>query len=153
LRWTLTTLRPSLSWPMSSPPSAGRKNPDRSHVESYRLIRTTSARGDVVAYLDGQAGYEQRLLSPHATLRRGRSLKEKENSRAVEELESALRIEPRYYRALIALADIWLKKASTAGAVTAQLLRGRSGGLDRSFRTELCSSRDKRAGPDRDRSG
>ena len=83
-----------------------------------------SARRMLSQYLDGRAGYEQRIAEPaRKHYARGRSLKESgELSRAAEELEGALRIEPRYYRALIAIADVWLRKGEyNRAAAAAQL--------------------------------
>ena len=71
-----------------------------------------NARKMLSQYLDGQAGYEQ-IVSEQARIRyaSGRSLKQDgQLTKAVTELEAALGIEPRYYRALIALADIWLRQ-------------------------------------------
>jgi tetratricopeptide (TPR) repeat protein len=70
------------------------------------------ARRVLSQYVDGQAGYEQRVAD-QARIRyaSGRSLKQEgQLTRAVTELEAALGIEPHYYRALIALADIWLRQ-------------------------------------------
>lgn len=83
-----------------------------------------SARRMLSQYLDGQAGYEQRVPE-QARIRyaRGRSLKQEgQLTGAVTELEAALRIEPRYYRALIALADIWLKQGDYERAAAAAKL-------------------------------
>ncbi len=70
------------------------------------------ARRVLSQYLDGQAGYQQKVTE-QARLRytSGRSSKhEGQLARAAIELEAALRIEPRYYRALIALADVLLRQ-------------------------------------------
>ena len=80
-----------------------------------------SARRVLSQYLDGQTGYEQKV-SEQARIRyaSGRSLKQEgQLTRAVPELEAALRIEPRYYRALIALADIWLRQGDFERAAAA----------------------------------
>ena len=86
------------------------------------------ARRMLSQYLDGHAGYEQRVSEQARLLYvKGRSLKEDGDlSRAAAELEAALRIEPRYYRALIALADIWLSqgefhRASTTARLAASV--------------------------------
>ena len=51
---------------------------------------------------------------------RGRALKrEGRTAQAVAELEAALRIQPRYYRALIGLGDIWLRDGDYERAATA----------------------------------
>ena len=83
-----------------------------------------SARRMLSQYLDGQAGYEQKVAEQaRIHYARGRSLKgDGELTRAVEELEAALRIEPGYYRALIGLADIWLRQGLyERAAATAEL--------------------------------
>jgi Tfp pilus assembly protein PilF len=112
------------------------KSIERKANESRSLARRVisldqfhfGARRMLSQYLDGHAGYEQ-SVSEQARLHyaRGRSLKEEgELSRAAGELEAALRIEPRYYRALIALADIWLRqgefhRASTTAGLAASV--------------------------------
>ncbi|MFY9555355.1 MAG: tetratricopeptide repeat protein [Blastocatellia bacterium] len=70
------------------------------------------ARRVLSQYLDGQAGYDQRV-GAQARMRyeRARALKQEGNlEKAVTEFEAALLIEPRYYRALIGLADACLRK-------------------------------------------
>lgn len=70
-----------------------------------------AARRMLSQYVDGQAGYNQTVTTQaRASYDRGRRLKDAgERSQAVTELEAALRIEPRYYRAMIALGDVWLR--------------------------------------------
>ncbi len=71
-----------------------------------------AARRVLSQYLDGRSGYEQ-IVSEQARLHylTGQSLKrEGKFDRASEELQAALTLEPRYYRALIGLADIWLRR-------------------------------------------
>lgn len=70
-----------------------------------------AARRMLSQYVDGQTGYNQTVTAQaRAYYDRGRRLKDAgERSQAVAELEAALRIEPRYYRAVIALGDIWLR--------------------------------------------
>ena len=75
-------------------------------------------------YLDGQAGYEQRV-SEQARVHydRGRLLKQKgELANAIAEFEDALRIEPRYYRALIGAGDGWLRLGDYQHAAAAAKL-------------------------------
>jgi len=82
------------------------------------------ARRVLSQYLDGQAGYEQRVAD-QARIRYGKwpvAEAGRTLTRAVTELEAALGIEPHYYRALIALADIWLRQASTSEPPTRQRL-------------------------------
>lgn len=72
------------------------------------------ARRVLSQYLDGQVGYRQ-TVSERARLHytNGKLLKnEGQLAKATEELETALRIEPRYYRALIALGDVWLRQGN-----------------------------------------
>jgi tetratricopeptide (TPR) repeat protein len=108
------------------------KSSERKADESRSLARRVvsldpfnfSARKMLSQYLDGQAGYEQRV-SEQARIRyaSGRSLKQDgQFTRAATELEAALRIEPRYYRALIALADIWLRQGDYERAAAAAKL-------------------------------
>jgi len=70
-----------------------------------------AARRMLSQYVDGQAGYNQSVTAEaRACCDRGRRLKDAgERTKAVAELEAALRIEPRYYRAMIALGDVWLR--------------------------------------------
>ena len=72
-------------------------------------------------YLDGQAGYEQRVSEQARThYDRGRFLKQKgELANAIAEFEDALRIEPHYYRALIGVGDAWLRQGDYQRAAAA----------------------------------
>ena len=108
------------------------KSSERKGDESRSLARRAvsldpfnfGARRVLSQYLDGQAGYEQRV-SEQARIRyaNGRSLKQEgQLTRAVTELEAALGIEPRYYRALIALADTWLRQGEYQRAAGAAKL-------------------------------
>jgi tetratricopeptide (TPR) repeat protein len=77
-------------------------------LDSYHF----SGRRLLSQYLDGQTGYEQRV-STRARIHyaNGKSLKEEgQLVQAAGEFEAALRIEPRYYRALIGLADLRLRQ-------------------------------------------
>lgn len=108
------------------------KSTERDADESRSLARRAvsldpfhfSARRMLSQYLDGRAGYEQRA-SERARMHYGRARTYKEQAHltmAIEELEAALRIEPRYYRALIALADAWLREGEyQRAAATAKL--------------------------------
>lgn len=107
--------------------AAGHKA-DESRALARRVVSLDpynfNARRMLSQYLDGSAGYEQKVSEPaRIHLARGRAFKEEgELTRAVAELEAALRIEPRYYRALIALAEIWLRRGNLErAAATAQL--------------------------------
>jgi len=79
-----------------------------------------AARRVLSQYLDGQRGYEQKVpeqarlhyLSGKALKREGKL------DKALQELETALRLEARYYRALIGLADIWLKRGDFVRAAS-----------------------------------
>jgi tetratricopeptide (TPR) repeat protein len=80
-----------------------------------------SARRLLSQYVDGRAGLEQDV-GKEARLHgeRGRALKREGRTReAVAEFEAALAIHPRYYRALIALGDIWLREGDYERAATA----------------------------------
>ena len=71
-----------------------------------------SARRMLAQYLDGRTGYEQQVSAPaRLHYSRGNSFRhDGDHSRAVDEFEASLRIEPAYYRALTALADIYLRR-------------------------------------------
>lgn len=89
-------------------------------LDSYHF----SGRRLLSQYLDGQTGYEQ-TVSTQARIRyaNGKSLKEEgQLAQAADELEAALRIEPRYYRALIALADLRLRQRDYERAAAAAAL-------------------------------
>ena len=75
-------------------------------------------------YLDGKAGYELQVSDAARKLYdRGRALKQQGRlAEAVAGLEAALGVEPRYYQALLSLADIWLKKGDYQRAVSAARL-------------------------------
>jgi Flp pilus assembly protein TadD len=83
-----------------------------------------SARRLLSQYLDGRAGYEQKIEPPALQhYERGRALKREGNlAESVKEFEAALRIEPRYYRALIALGDVWLREGDSERAAAAARL-------------------------------
>ena len=71
-----------------------------------------AARRILSQYLDGQSGYEQKV-SEQARFHyaQGKALKQDGKlDKAQEELEAALRLASHYYRGLIALADIWLRR-------------------------------------------
>jgi tetratricopeptide (TPR) repeat protein len=73
------------------------------------------------SYLNGQEGYRQQVSeAARRHYERGRTLKQDGKLReAVAEFEAALRIEPRYYRALTALGDIWLREGDHRRAAAA----------------------------------
>lgn len=72
-------------------------------------------------YLNGKTGYEQKIdEAARRKYERGMALKQEGHlAKAATEFESALRIEPHYYRALIALGDVRLREEdySRAAAV------------------------------------
>ncbi|MEN3333175.1 MAG: hypothetical protein V7641_2540 [Blastocatellia bacterium] len=80
-----------------------------------------SARRLLSQYVDGRAGLQQEVANAarlHAE--RGRGFKrEGRTALAVAEFEAALAVYPRYYRALIGLADIWLRDGDYERAATA----------------------------------
>jgi Tfp pilus assembly protein PilF len=82
------------------------------------------ARRVLSQYLDGQMGYQQRVSEQaRGHYRSGRTLKQEgELAKAVTEFEAALRIEPRYYGALIGLADVWLRQGDCERAAVAAKL-------------------------------
>jgi tetratricopeptide (TPR) repeat protein len=75
-------------------------------------------------YLDGQTGYQQKVVEQaRACYWNGRRLKQEGDlTRAVAEFEAALRIEPRYYVALLGLADVWLRQGDCERAAVAAKL-------------------------------
>lgn len=96
------------------------KSVERNSVEARSLARRAltldpfhfGARRLLSQYVDGQAGYEQKV-SERARIEyeRGRALKQQGDfANAETAFERALTIEPRYYRALIAIADIKLRR-------------------------------------------
>jgi tetratricopeptide (TPR) repeat protein len=89
-------------------------------LDSYHF----SGRRLLSQYLDGQTGYEQRVpAQARIHYARGKSLKEEGRvTQASDELEAALRIEPHYYRGLIALADLRLKQREYRRAAAAATL-------------------------------
>jgi tetratricopeptide (TPR) repeat protein len=94
------------------------RNADEARSLVWRVVSLDTfnlgARRLLSQYLDGQAGYEQRVSEQaRVHYQRGRSLKRQgEFAKAILELEAALAIEPRYYRALIGLGDLWLRQGS-----------------------------------------
>jgi tetratricopeptide (TPR) repeat protein len=104
------------------------RKPDESRSLARRVVSLDShhfsARRLLSQYLDGQAGYEQRV-SAQARIRyaNSRSLREEgQLAKAADELGAALRIEPRYYRALIGLADLRLRQRDYERAAAAATL-------------------------------
>lgn len=104
------------------------RNADEARSLAWRVVSLDSfnvgARRLLSQYLDGQAGYEQRVVEQaRAHYQRGRALKrEGEFAKAALELEAALALEPRYYRALIGLGDLWLRQGDyERAAATARL--------------------------------
>jgi len=91
--------------------------------------------------VDGRAGYSQ-WVSDNARkyYEQGRALKQSGNFNEAQVLfEKALSLEPRYYRALIALGDIWLREddykraATTARMAMAVDANGASAHLELSY--------------------
>jgi tetratricopeptide (TPR) repeat protein len=75
-------------------------------------------------YLDGRAGLQQKVIEQaRIHYERGSALKQEgRTSDALSEFEAALSIEPRYYRALIAVGDLWLREGDYERAATAARL-------------------------------
>jgi tetratricopeptide (TPR) repeat protein len=101
------------------------RKPDEVRALARRAVSldsfNVSARRMLSQYLDGRAGYEQKVAIPaRRHYERGRLLKrEGKLAESVTEFESALRIEPRYYRVLIALGDVWLREGDYERAAAA----------------------------------
>jgi tetratricopeptide (TPR) repeat protein len=108
------------------------RSSERKADETRSLARQTvsldpfnfGARRLLSQYLDGQSGYEQRVAEQaRVHYDRGRSYKQKGDlTTAIAEFEEALRIEPRYYRALIGAGDAWLRQGDYQRAATAAKL-------------------------------
>jgi tetratricopeptide (TPR) repeat protein len=104
---------------------ATRREPEMVRQLARRILLfdplNVSARRLLSQYVDGHAGPDQEV-SKEARLHgeRGRALKrEGRTVQAIAEFEAALAIHPRYYRALIGLADIWLRDGDYERAATA----------------------------------
>lgn len=104
------------------------RKPDESLSLAKRVISLDpfnfGARRVLSQYLDGQVGYRQ-SVSEQARLHytNGKLLKDQgQLTKATAELEAALGIEPRYYRALIALGDVWLRQGDYDRAAVAAKL-------------------------------
>ncbi len=104
---------------------ASERKPDEVRALARRAVSLDSysagARRLLSQYLDGRAGYEQKVSEEaRRSYERGRALKrDGKLDEAVAEFEAALRIEPRYYRALIALGDVWLRSGDYERAAAA----------------------------------
>src|SRR5262245_27438346 len=81
----------------------------------------TSARRLLSQYVNGSAGYEQQVdVSARHHFEEGKALEDKGSIReALAEFEAAARAEPRYYRALIAIASIRLGEHAFDRALSA----------------------------------
>ncbi len=96
------------------------KATQRDASEARRLARraldltpnSPSLRRLLSQYLDGQLGYAQQVpIAARRYYLQGKTLKQAGKiNEAITELEAALKDEPLYYRALIALGDIWLRQ-------------------------------------------
>lgn len=75
-------------------------------------------------YLNSERGYEQKMAdAARLQYERGKARKQEGKlAEAVVYFEAALAVAPRYYRALIALADIWLMEGDYERAATAAKL-------------------------------
>src|SRR5215216_4420383 len=107
---------------------ATERKPDEVRALARRAVTldplNVGARRLLSQYVDGRVGYEQKI-APAARIHydSGRALKQEGKLReAVSEFEDALRIEPRYYRALVALGDVWLREGDYERAATAARL-------------------------------
>jgi tetratricopeptide (TPR) repeat protein len=101
------------------------RKPDEVRLLARRVLALnplhSSARRLLSAYLNGRTGYELKE-NPRALAQYLRCTKLKQKGRLTEalaECEAALRLEPRYYRALLALGDIWLRRRNYAQAAAA----------------------------------
>ena len=107
---------------------ATERKPDEVRALARRAVAldplNVGARRLLSQYVDGRIGYEQKIAPAARThYDRGRALKQEGKLReAVGEFEAALRLEPRYYRALVALGDVWLREGDYDRAATAARL-------------------------------
>lgn len=102
---------------------------ERNATEARELARRVvaldpfnfGARRLLSQYVDGQVGREQRLPEQaRAHYERGRGFKQSGDlTKAQAEFERALAIEPRYYSALIANGDVFLRRGDYDSAVSA----------------------------------
>ena len=85
---------------------------------------SAGARRLLSQYSNGRKGYEQKVPEEaRKHYERGKAFKQKGRlAEAVSEFEAALRIEPGYYRVLIALSDIWLRERDYERAAMAAKL-------------------------------
>lgn len=101
------------------------RKPDEVRALARRAISldplNASARRMLSQYVDGRAGYEQKVApAARQHFERGRALKRAGKlEESVKAFEAALRIEPRYYRTLIALGDVWLREGDYERAAAA----------------------------------
>ena len=103
--------------------------------------RNPGLRRMLSAYLDGQAGYDEQVSeAARQYYVRGFELKrEGKLTESAVELEAALKIEPRFYRALISLGDVRLregehkKAAAVAGLAVEIDPEGAAGHLELSY--------------------
>lgn len=104
------------------------RNADEARSLAWRVVSLDSfnigARRMLSQYLDGQAGYDQKVSEAARThYQRARSLKQGGDfAKAIPEFEAALEIEPRYYRALIGLGDLCLREDNDERAAAAARL-------------------------------
>ena len=107
---------------------ASERKPDEVSALARRAVSldqfNAGARRLLSQYLDGQGGYEQKVSeAARANYERGCALRrEAKLAEAVAEFEAALALEPRYYRALVALGDVWLRNGDYERAATASRL-------------------------------
>jgi tetratricopeptide (TPR) repeat protein len=104
------------------------RKPDEVRALARRAVAldplNVGARRLLSQYVDGRVGYEQKI-GPAARIHydRGRALKQEGKfPEAISEFEAALRLEPRYYRALVALGDVWLREGDYERAAQAARL-------------------------------
>jgi tetratricopeptide (TPR) repeat protein len=104
------------------------RNADEARSLAWRVVSLDSfnigARRLLSQYLDGQAGYDQKVSEQaRAHYQRGQTLKrERKFASSIAEMDASLEIEPRYYRALIGLADLWLRQGNYERAAEAAKL-------------------------------
>ncbi|HEX5734922.1 MAG TPA: tetratricopeptide repeat protein [Blastocatellia bacterium] len=104
---------------------ATERKPKEARALAERVIAldplNAGARRLLSQYLDGRAGLDQKVgAAAREQYERGLALKrEGRLSEALAKFEAALAVEPRYYRVLVAMGDVWLRVGEHERAVRA----------------------------------
>ena len=107
---------------------ASRREPDEVRRLARRIVLldplSVNARRMLSQYLDGRSGPDQQVAAPaRQHYERGKALRNEGHfAEALAEFEAALSVHPRYYLALTAVADNWLRDGDYERARTAARL-------------------------------